>query len=80
MLPAIGDDTCASMARDWALEVDFFRAMSPLADYSKFVLGQVYRLGWEATGHVVAAATSATSPTVPHLPLWSQRRILHLPL
>jgi len=63
--PAIEGDTCASMARDWALEVDFFRAMNPTADCSKLVPGQEYCVDWEGTRPTAPAITSTTPPTVP---------------
>ncbi|KAF1360386.1 hypothetical protein EJ07DRAFT_116876, partial [Lizonia empirigonia] len=40
--PAIEGDTCASMARNWALKVDVFQAMNSTADCSKLVPGQEY--------------------------------------
>jgi hypothetical protein len=63
--PAIDGDTCASMARDWALDVDYFRAMNPTADCSKLVHGQEYCVDWEGTKPTAPAITTTVPPTVP---------------
>ena len=61
--PAIDGDTCSSMARDWAIDEQLFRAINPGIDCAKLDSNKEYCVEWDGPAPSPPALTSAPVPT-----------------
>lgn len=63
--PAIDGDTCATMAQDWAMYEDIFRAINPRVSCSQFVSGKEFCVEWVGPKPSVPVVTLAPGLTAP---------------
>ncbi|KAH8692464.1 hypothetical protein GQ44DRAFT_719863 [Phaeosphaeriaceae sp. PMI808] len=63
--PATDGDTCTTMSRDWALDIELFRSMNPGADCAKLVPGQEYCVEWLGPKPSAPVITPITLPSKP---------------